>query len=341
MNALVRSASLTQFRALVAELGADADALVAEVGLPPLCLDDPDLLIPADKVSRVLELAAARTGEPAFGLRLAESRRLSNLGPLGLLLRDEPTLRHALEALVKHMHLHNQALSVRTEQVGNLVTIRLHLQGEGVSRQATELVVGVTFRILSLFLGAAWRPRLVCFVHPAPENRSVHHRVLGRAVEFGHEFNGIVCNAAELEASNPGADPVMSRYSKRLLQQASGQPRSFAGQVREYVVLLLPRGHCRVEVVARHLGVDRRTVARRLAAEGLSFVEVVDGLRRDLLGRYLEEGSWSLGHVAALLGFADLAGFSRWHRTRFGCSATERMRQAASQRGRAGRGGPA
>jgi len=41
--------------------------------------------------------------------------------------------------------------------------------------------------------------------------------VFGPEVEFGHEFNGIVCNAADLEAPNPGADPVMARYTPQLL----------------------------------------------------------------------------------------------------------------------------
>jgi hypothetical protein len=221
MSALVRGASLTHFAECSAEYGQDPRALVAEVGLPRRCLDDPDLMIPAEQVGRLLELAAKRAGEPAFGLRMAESRRLSNLGPLALLVRDQPTLRQALEAIVTHIHLHNEALTVALEQVGNLVSIHAELEtGRGQSlRQATELVVGVMFRLLSIFLGAGWRPRLVCFSHRAPASTSVHKRVFGRAVEFGHEFSGIVCNASDLDAANPGADPVMARYTRQLLEK--------------------------------------------------------------------------------------------------------------------------
>src|SRR5262245_31646516 len=127
MSALVRSASLTNFADLSAECGQDARALVAEVGLPRRCLDDPDLKIPADLVGGLLGVAAERGREPAFGLRMAESRRLSNLGPLALLVRDQPTLRQALEAIVTHIHIHNEALNVPVEQVGNLVSIHAEL----------------------------------------------------------------------------------------------------------------------------------------------------------------------------------------------------------------------
>ena len=327
---LVRSAALTHFVDVAAQCGLDGRALVVEVGLSPRCLEDPDLKVPAPAVGRLLERAAERGREPAFGLRMAESRRLSNLGPLGLLVRDEPTLRSALEALVRHIHLHNEALTLHVEQVGNLVVIRQDLLGDGATplRQAAELALAVAFRVIALFMGAHWRPRLVCFSHRAPPGLAAHRRLFGPAVEFGHEFNGIVCNAADLDAPNPGADPVMARYTRQLLESRRGAPLSPAERVRQLVVLLLPRGHCRVEVVAQHLGVDRRTVARRLAGEGTSFSALVDGLRGELLARYLDDRSRSLSEIAALLGFSAPSAFARWHRRQFGVAASSRWRDA-------------
>jgi hypothetical protein len=164
--------------------------------------------VPARAIAHLLEMAAERGHEPAFGLRLAESRRLSNLGPLGLLVRDEPTLRDALEAVMHHLHVHNEALTIAVEQHSNLVVVRLELTVEGKAslRQSIELAVGVTFRVLEIFMGASWQPALVCFTHPKPASLTVHRRLFGRAVEFGHQFNGIVCNAADLDVPNPGAD---------------------------------------------------------------------------------------------------------------------------------------
>lgn len=325
MTGLVRSASLTQFAEVAAACGLDARALVREVGLPLRCLDDAELKVPAAAVGRLLELAARRGNEPAFGLRLAQSRRLSNLGPLALLVRDEPTLRQVLDALVRYIHLHNEALALRVEQVGDLVSIHAELAHEGREplRQATELVVAVTFRVLSIFLGAAWRPRLVCFAHRAAPSDAMHRRMFGQAVEFGHAFNGIVCRAAELDAPNPGADPVLARYAQGLLAHRLPTTPGTIDRVRQLAVLLLPRGHCRVEVVAQHLGMDRRTVARHLAAEGTSFSGLVDALRRDLFERYRRDGARSLGEVAELLGFAAPSALSRWHRSAFGAAARD------------------
>ncbi|HEY6356352.1 MAG TPA: AraC family transcriptional regulator [Burkholderiaceae bacterium] len=334
MSAQVRSASLTYFADIAAERGLDARALLAEVGLPARCLQEPDLKVPVRAVVRLLEMAATRGNEPTFGLRMAASWRLSNLGSLGLLIRDEPTLRQALEAVLSFIHVQNEALVLRVEEVGNLLVIRTELMAEGAgsSHQATEMVVAITLRVLSIFMGASWRPRLVCFTHRAPKDLTAHRRVLGEAVEFGHEFNGIVCNASSLDAPNPGADPVMARYTRRLLEQGARKRAGAIERVRELAVLLLPLGHCRVDAVAQHLGIDRRTVARHLDAEGTTFSEVIDGLRRDLVDRYLKDGERSLGEVSALLGFSAPSAFSRWHRQQFGIAPRSRTTDAPAPR---------
>lgn len=326
MTTLVRSAALNQFANVAASCNLNARALLSEVGLPARALDDPDLKVPTHLVVRLLHLAAERGHEPAFGLRMAESRRLSNLGPLALLVRDEPTLRDALEALMRHAHLHNEGVAVRVEAYGGLVVIRTELTGTGAALpdQASELVVGATFRVLQVFMGSAWRPRLVCFRHRAPRSLAVHHRVLGPAVEFGHEFNGIVCNAADLDSPNPGADPVLARYSQKLLAPALASSARAADRVRQLIVLMLPRGLCRVEVIAQHLGVDRRTVHRWLEAEGTSFSALVAAERGELATRYVEGTERPLSEVAALLGFTAPSAFSRWHVAEFGVSAAQR-----------------
>jgi AraC-like DNA-binding protein len=332
MTALIRSAVLTSFSDLAASCGLNARALLVDAGLPQRCLDDPDLKVPARAIARLLELAAERGHEPAFGLRLAESRRLSNLGPLGLLVRDRPTLRDALEALVHHIHVHNEALSIGVEQHSNLVVVSLELSvhGGALLRQSTELAVGVTFRVLEIFMGANWQPRLVCFTHSKPVSLGVHRRLFGRSVEFGHQFNGIVCNAADLDVINPGADAVMVRYAQRLLAQTLDTSSRMSDRVHQLVVVLLPRGLCRVEVVAQHLGIDRRTVARRLAEEQTSFSALVNELRRELFARYQKDGARTLTEVSALLGFSAPSAFSRWHRQQFGIAARQLKSQAPS-----------
>ena len=328
MTSLVRSACLTNFADVAARCSLGALALLKEVGLPARGLEDPDLRVPALSVGRLLELAATRGAEPAFGLRMAESRRLSNLGYLGMLVRDEPTLRSALEALMQNIRLHTDALTLRLEQVGELVALHeeLVVQNEEALRQLVELMIGSTFGVLCILMGQRWRPKLVCFSHRAPSSDLMHRRVFGKAAEFEHEFNGIVFSASDLDAVNPGADPGMVRYARALLEPVLGAQAPLSERIRQLAVLMLPRGQCRVEVVAQELGVDRRTVARGLASEGTTFRQLIDDMRRELLRRYLKDRSHSLSDISSLLGFSSPSAFARWHRQQFGVTARSRLR---------------
>jgi AraC-like DNA-binding protein len=94
-------------------------------------------------------------------------------------------------------------------------------------------------------------------------------------------------------------------------------------QLRQYVVLLL-RGLCRVEAVALHLGVDRRTVHRQKATQGTRFSDILESVRKELAVRYVERTDQALLEVAGLLGFASPSAFSRWYRASFGSSAASR-----------------
>ena len=83
-------------------VGLEPRRMLGEFGLPQGCLREPEMKVPIDAVRRLLEASAERSGIEAFGLLMAETRRLSSLGPLGLLIREQPTLRLAVEALARY-----------------------------------------------------------------------------------------------------------------------------------------------------------------------------------------------------------------------------------------------
>lgn len=329
---VVRSASLTNFAEVAREAGLDRVRLLREFGLPARCLQDPELKVPADAVRQLLEASAERSGVEAFGLLMAEARRLSDLGPLGLLIREQPTLRLAVEAFVRHGRRLNDALFLTMEESGEVLVLReeLIVGRSGPVRQSTELAIGVAFRALRAFLGTRWQPRRVCFAHDAPRDRSVHDRVFGpRVVEFGHDFNGIVCLRRDLDLPNPNADPGIARLAREMVESGpgAGLPATTT-QVRDLVVKLLASGSCTVDRAAEHLGVDRRTVHRHLAREGETFSGIVEEVRVELAERYLRDRRRSLADVSALLGFSAPSSFSRWYRQQFGVSPTAGRRRA-------------
>lgn len=326
LTPLVRAASLTRYAEVARSVGLDPVRMLAEAGLGASVLDEPDLMVPAERVRQLLEHSATLSRTDTFGLRMAESRQLSNLGPVSLVIRDQPTLRESMAVLIRYHAALNGSLAMMIEESGSVAVVREEVM-VGASRpvrQATELALGVLLRMMQQFLGRDWQPRQVCFMHAAPRDPGVHLRVFGPSIEFNQDFNGIVCSQAELDARNPSADPQMARYAERLLHGTlpTAAP-TVLDDVRRTALLLLPSGRCRIESVAAHLGVACRTVQRRLADQGLSFSELVNSLRLELAVRHVTQSDRPLYEVAALLGFAVPSGFSRWYTSQYGCSPSQ------------------
>ena len=86
MSTSVRGATLANYPEIAAQVGLDAGAMLREMQIDRRALTQPDLRISAQAVAELLEVSAARAGCPTFGLRMAESRRLSDFGEVSLLI---------------------------------------------------------------------------------------------------------------------------------------------------------------------------------------------------------------------------------------------------------------
>ena len=97
----------------------------------------------------------------------------------------------------------------------------------------------------------------------------------------------------------------------------SARPGTFRVGLENAIVPLLPHGKARVDEVARRLGMSTRTLARRVASEGLTFAGVLSELRADLAKRYLREEALPISQIAWLLGYQEVSAFTpHWWPTR-------------------------
>lgn len=322
MSQLGRSAGLTGYLQLCREVGLDAYQLVAAVGLPAAVLTDPDLRVSVELMGRMYEMAAEQSGVEDFALRVAENRRISNMGAVGLVIREQPTLRKALAAYGRYQWLQNDAYSVVTQEFGDQAILRINgppWQG----RQSQELAVTTAFRTVRGVLGDTWKPQEIWFTHAAPLKLDTYRRVFGVTPSFDQDCMAVVMRHAELDSPIPTADPVIARqiavYLERLTEERSIALRD---KVADLIVALLPDGLCSVERVAQHLGMDRRTLHRRLSAEGTTFSEILDDTRRGMATSLLTTSDRPLQSVADLLGFSSLSAFAHWFRRHYDQSAS-------------------
>ena len=320
MPVQARTAVLTNYLDVARHLRLNGNVLLAEVGLSPAILSDHSQRIPATTGIILLEKSALLSGCDTFGLRMAELRQLADFGEVSLLLSHQNNLRDALKVIVHYRQLINDSLAIFVEESDKTVIIREELVTDmGTNnRQSIELLIAVMHRFCAALLGAHWNPINVCFTHDAPADLSVHRRIFGCKVEFGCEFNGIVCPASNLDAANPLANEAMARHAQRYLDSLLGKNgNSVAFDVRKSIYLLLPMGRATIAQIAQSLGLNVRTLQRRLGEEGASFSELISCVRRDLVVRYLENPAYSLGRIADMLGYSMPNSFTRWFVSQF------------------------
>lgn len=334
MRPRVRTNALTGYAELARSTGLDPAALMAEVGLDVADLDVLDRWIPAAPVARLLELSAERSNCPDFGLRLATFRRLGTLGPISVVLRNEPDLRTALDLLIRYERAYNEALHLRLRMVDEQATVEVWLEfGEPAPRgQALDLVMGALLGIIRTLVRRDWEPLSASFARPAPPDARSWRRHFGPGVVFDRAFTGLVFAARDLEAPIVTSDASLRPYTQEFLHTVvvAGAPAAPTGlaDVVETVESLLPLGRHSMAQVSRHLGLRPRGLQRYLADHGETFSSVVHLTRARLAERYLPNERYSLTDVSQLLGFGAPSAFSRWFRQQFGTSATEWRRTA-------------
>ncbi|MBR0801314.1 AraC family transcriptional regulator ligand-binding domain-containing protein [Bradyrhizobium jicamae] len=326
MPRLIRSATLSNYVEVARSVGLDPYRMITEFRLPPASLTDPEMKVSAMAVGRLLEASAERSGKSDFGLRLADQRTVANLGALALLVREQPTVRKALDVLVGYMFLHSESLHVNMrEQSGEVIlSLAIDVDRPVPIRQGIELGVGFLHRSLQQLFRERWKPQAVCFTHALPSKKDIYRKFFGTDVLFSQDFNGIVCSSRDIDASVPAADAKMMRYVQDYLDTLAVRPgSSMSASVSQCIYTMLPSGLCSADSVAARLGVDRRTVHRHLAREGKTFSAMLDSVRAELVTRYIGNSERPLASIAELLGFSALSAFSRWFRSQFGCSVSQ------------------
>jgi AraC-like DNA-binding protein len=324
---LVRTAALTGYFDVAESLGLDTRALLRDAGLTRAMLTNPEQMLPGRSVIGLLERSAELSGCITFGLRMAEQRSLADLGIVSLLIAHQLTLRDALAVLTDYRNRINSTLVLHIDEHDDVAVLReeFAFSPPVASRQSNDLALGVLAALGGAVLGPAWRPHCITFSYerPAPAERDVYRRLFDCPVEFGAEHDGIIIERRLLDAVNPRADAALAAHARSLVEAMMGPvERTLAQEVEESIMLRLPAGRASIGATADALGMNVRTLQRRLRLERTGFTDLLERVRAQQAARYLANPRLRLTDVADLLGYASLAAFSRWHVERFGESAS-------------------
>jgi AraC-like DNA-binding protein len=315
-----RAVSLSGYVSVAASVGLDPYQMLAEAGIEPRLLDDPEARLPAAAIARLLERSAARSGCETFALRLVEERSFASLGPLSVMLRYEDNLRDMIAAMRAYGRLMSDVQIIELKEAEGEAELRVDIALEGAGRQIAELVAGLTRRFLAEAMFGGWHPEAAHFRHGPPADMAVHQRVFRTALRFGSHFNGFSFPAALLDRENAFADAGLRAHARDHLDRLCRElpELALADQVRAAIRAQLADGGATLPKVAAGLRLHPRALQRRLAAHGAPFAAIVEETRDALARELLADTDLPVADVAARAGYASATSFTRWFAARAG-----------------------
>ena len=326
MQEFVSSRVLEGLAGLVENYGQSADSIAASVGLDPVFLQRPDLLVDVISVNDMIEEAAQVCGDRFFSLKLARLQGWDILGPLWLAVRKARTVREALQLLADNLELHSRALSAYLVKESSgfsfcwevrkmMTTFR---PKHTATVQVEELGLAVCCLEIRRLLGDSWRPDYVQFRHARPEQQAPLRQIFGERVFFNQDQNAL--HLTEEDCLRPvnlkaRADP---NTLEREMQSTLGAGMPFTLRVDRIIRQLINGEECTVNKVADALNVKPRTLQYRLKQNQTSYQALYDAARLDLARHYLKKSDLSIAAVSERLHFKDCAAFSRFFKARIG-----------------------
>lgn len=310
--------------------------LLAGTNLAGDWCSQPDATLRQEAYATLIRNALVISDDPALGLAISrQANYLSRYGFWGYAVMSCKTLGEALETSMRYWPL-----------TGALVQLQAHDGNGEIALEITpafDFVKGDIWRfgvekfIASMLMSLAWivdqatPMRRVELDYQAPVHAARYKTLLGCPVYFGATTTRVVFDAAALTLPLATSHPQLADLCRERCAQALVKLRgedAFVASIQEIIWVNLYRTPS-LDAVAEQLGINARTLRRRLQERDSSFQRILNSVREAAARDYLINTDLSIDQIAALVGFSEPTTFRSTFKRWTGQSAAE-VRKARS-----------
>ncbi len=316
MTQLIRSEALRGYSELVQELGGDPEALLAARHFTPDIINQTGAMISYRHFIALLEDTSEQLKCDDFGLRFSKCQDFSVLGPIAIAAQQGGNLAQVLQRVMQFMHVYSPGITLRLNDLPHtnrlLFSLEISLNPLPTCRQTMELNLGIAYQTISFLSEGRSKPLGVYFPHDQGATDYAYRGIFPCQVNFQQAVAGLEINKQDLMLPVRRQDNRLGELAYEYLQKHfSNDELQLKEKVRALIKPLLMANQCTNQAVSRALGLQVRTLHRRLTVEHTSFVKVKDEVRKEMSLQFLTQAGLSLGQVAVLLGYAEQSAFSR------------------------------
>jgi len=226
------------------------------------------------------------------------------------------TLGQALARYCRFYQLFELGIHPVLEESGELARVRLkaHASAPAAAPYLHELLLFNTHRFGSWLVQEHLPVQAAQLTYvPAAPALDYHHMFLGNPVEFGQAHSQLVLSRALLEkrvTQNETSLRHFLRHPALIMLTQEYAITSWTSQVRDRVRRQL-RDVPELNDIATSLDVHPQTLRRRLAAEGTTFKDIKNQVRRDTALHFLGKQGLSIEEISHRAGFSESSAFIR------------------------------
>ena len=296
------------FSAFLRHIGAPADRYLRSQKLPVLC-DDPDRFVPLARAWAFFD-TAARHEDPMLGWLVGAHVGDHNLNA-GLLrkLETAPTLFQALQRLVKLARA--EATHIQLGIAGRRDDVLFYTRYSGMREVpgymcSQSYQLGLLRDLIRHFLGRDWIPDEIGIEHSVA-TAVVEALFPGSRILTQQPMGYITVPRNSLHQAAHTLPPIGGIAKDPVLCEKFDYLDSLRALLRSY----MPDGYPTAQFAAELMDVSERTLARKLADNGLTYGTLIDELRFSEARNLLREPGMRIEEIAQSVGFDDQSNFTR------------------------------
>ena len=314
MASVIPAVAVQALLAALAEAGLDREELQSNAGLASVENLEPHDTVPNHSFAAIWALAFEATKDPLLASRVGLSLSPGVFGILDHLGSRATNAAEGLGLVSAYFRLvaTNMEVNVYRGPVDRIEIANVPPEdGQRTAEEWTLAIVTSRFRAVI----PEFSVKRV-FLPAAPDALLGEYRRLWNAdVLNATGTTGVELAAGVLDVPNPAADPSLVRTLRYAADRIEPTPTAFDDSARALIYArldeLLVAGEPSLPAVARDLGLSTRSLQRRLAAQDLSFRELLDSYRRDRAVLAIQEGADDMSGLAYSLGYREQSSFSR------------------------------